>query len=91
MDQSLRSASLLSNSLHAHNILVNPNNPVELVAIIDWQSREMLPLYHHAQQPNFLDHDGPQVEGLEGASFDNRIKDGRKALNLFAAHKSWMG
>lgn len=44
---------------------MNHKNPTEVVGIIDWQSTELAPLFHHARQPYFLDYDGPPTRGLE--------------------------
>lgn len=64
-DQSITSPCLWHGDLHIGNILVNPDNPTEVVGIIDWQSTELAPLFYHARQPHLLDYDGPPIEGLE--------------------------
>ena len=47
------------------NIFVDPRKPTEVVGLIDWQSTELAPLFNNAQQPYFLDYDGPSIIGLE--------------------------
>ncbi|KAH6678552.1 hypothetical protein B0J14DRAFT_625117 [Halenospora varia] len=64
-DQSISSSHLWHGDLHVANIFVNPSKPTEIVGLIDWQSTELAPLYHHARQPQNIDYDGPQMVGLE--------------------------
>ncbi len=64
-DPSLSAATLWHGDTHAENIFVNPENPAEIIGIIDWQSTEIAPLFEYARKPGFLDHDGTSVEGLE--------------------------
>lgn len=64
-DQSIRSPCLWHGDLHVDNIFVHPNNPTEVLGIIDWQSTEVAPLFNHARQPHLLDYDGPPTLGLE--------------------------
>ncbi|EPE24799.1 Protein kinase-like (PK-like) [Glarea lozoyensis ATCC 20868] len=64
-DQSIGTSHLWHGDLHVANVFVNPSKPTEIVGIIDWQSTELAPLYFHTRQPQFLDFEGPQVEGLE--------------------------
>ncbi|KAL5331675.1 hypothetical protein ACEPPN_001210 [Leptodophora sp. 'Broadleaf-Isolate-01'] len=63
--RSICSSHLWHGDLHVANIFVNPSNPTEIVGLIDWQSTELAPLYHHARQPQILDYNGPPVIGLE--------------------------
>ncbi|KAI9709411.1 MAG: hypothetical protein M1812_007688 [Candelaria pacifica] len=65
VDQSIRSSCLWHEDLHHENILVNPQNPTEVISILDWQSTEVASLFSHARQPPFLNHDGPPMVGLE--------------------------
>jgi len=44
---------------------VNPNDPTEILAIIDWQSVELMPLFQNAGVPPFLQYDGMEGEGIE--------------------------
>jgi hypothetical protein len=64
-NQSIGTSHLWHGDLHVANVFVNPSKPTEIVGIIDWQSTELAPLYFQARQPQFLDFEGPQVEGLE--------------------------
>ncbi|OJJ42964.1 hypothetical protein ASPZODRAFT_154943 [Penicilliopsis zonata CBS 506.65] len=68
-DPSITSAFLWHPDLHAENIFVRPERPAEVLGIIDWQSSEVLPLFDHARQPYYLDHDGPPSTGLDPPAF----------------------
>lgn len=47
------------------NIFVNPENPSEITAILDWSSAEIAPLVVQAKPLELIDYEGPQLEGLE--------------------------
>lgn len=64
-DQSITTSCLWHDDLHVENIIVNPENPTEVLGIIDWQTTELAPLFQHARQPHFLDCNGPLVRGLK--------------------------
>jgi len=64
-DRSIASSCLWHPDLHQENIFVNPENPSEIVAIIDWQSTELAPLFNQVRQPYFLDYEGPPTQGFE--------------------------
>ncbi|KAE8355824.1 kinase-like domain-containing protein [Aspergillus coremiiformis] len=68
-DPSITSAFLWHPDLHAENIFVHPERPAEVLGIIDWQSSELLPLFDHARQPDFLDYDGPPSTGIDPPVF----------------------
>ena len=51
--------------LHEENIFVDANDPTVIMAIIDWQSTCIVPLFDHTVLPGFLDYDGPVVQGME--------------------------
>lgn len=51
--------------LHEENIFVNAEDPSDIIAIIDWQSTFVAPLFDHVIIPGFLKHDGPPVIGME--------------------------
>ncbi|EEH35874.2 phosphotransferase enzyme family protein [Paracoccidioides lutzii Pb01] len=87
VDQSITSSCLWHGDLHVENIFVDSKSPTEIVGIIDWQSTELAPLFHHARQPHLLDYDGPQLHGLERPSLpenllrlDNEAQKEAKAL-----------
>ena len=65
IDRSIASSCLWHPDLHQENIFVNPENPSEIVVIIDWQSTELAPLFNQVRQPYFLDYEGPPKQGLE--------------------------
>lgn len=66
-DNSMLRSHLWHCDLHSENVYVNPDNPCEVVGLIDWQSTDILPLFDQARQPYFLDYVGPRLSGLERA------------------------
>lgn len=64
-DPSITTSHVWHSDLHAENIFVNPDQPTEIVGIIDWQSVAMVPLFENSFQPALLDYDGPPLNGLE--------------------------
>lgn len=56
---------LWHDDLHEENIFVDAENPCEIVAIIDWQSSFVGPLFDHIITPAFLNYEGPAVNGME--------------------------
>lgn len=65
VDRPIASSCLWHPDLHQENIFVNPENPSEIVAIIDWQSAELAPLFNQFRQPYFLEYEGEPTQGLE--------------------------
>ncbi len=65
VDRSIASSCLWHPDLHQENIFVNSENPSEIVAIIDWQSAELAPLFNQFRQLYFLDYEGEPTHGLE--------------------------
>ncbi|KAF2722987.1 phosphotransferase family protein [Polychaeton citri CBS 116435] len=51
--------------LHEENIFVDADDPTVIMAIIDWQSTYIAPLFDHTMLPGFLNYDGPAVQGME--------------------------
>lgn len=87
-DESIQSPCLWHGDLHDENIFVNPDNPTEVVGMIDWQSTEVKPLFEHAGQPYFMNYDGPPTVGLERSTLPQDlaeldIEDQKKANNLY--------
>ena len=88
IDRSMSSSCLWHPDLHQENIFVNPENPSEIVAIIDWQSTELAPLFNQVRQPYFLDYEGPPTQGTERPELpDNydQLDDAlqKKAMSLY--------
>lgn len=86
-DPTMQTSHLWHCDLHVENIFVNPEKPTEVVAIIDWQSTSLEPLFMRGHQPCFLDYDGPPLMGLERPSFPTNLNEldpeaRRKARNL---------
>ncbi|KAL4954537.1 hypothetical protein BDW69DRAFT_193970 [Aspergillus filifer] len=50
--------------IHTEDVFVNPDDPAEITAFIDWQSTELAPLYNRVIQPYILDYDGPRLDDL---------------------------
>ncbi|MCJ1334837.1 hypothetical protein MMC09_000102 [Bachmanniomyces sp. S44760] len=87
-DRSMSSSCLWHPDLHQENIFVNPENPGQVVAIIDGQSTELAPLFNQVRQPYFLDYDGPATQGFERPELPNdydQLDDAprKKAFSLF--------
>lgn len=87
-DQSIVSSSLWHPDLHQENIFVKAENPSEIVAIIDWQSAELAPLFNQFRQPYFLDYEGGYTQGLERPKLpdnydqlDDKLQ--KKAMSMF--------
>ena len=88
VDRSIASSCLWHPDLHQENIFVNPENPSEIVAIIDWQSTELAPLFNQLRQPYFLDYEGPPTQGLERPELPgnyDQLDDAsqKKAMSLY--------
>jgi len=73
VDRSIASSCPWHPDLHQENIFVDTENPSEIVAIIDWQSTELAPLFNQSRQPYFLDYDGPPTQGLERPVFPDNL------------------
>lgn len=87
-DQSIAVSCLWHPDLHQENIFVNPENTSEVVAIIDWQSAELAPLFNQVRPPYFLDYDGSITEGLEQPKLPDNYKQldpvsRKKAMSLY--------
>jgi hypothetical protein len=62
--------------LHTGNIFVDPNDPVKIVGVIDWQSVHLSPLFLQARTPALLNFDGPLPE-----SFDVKLPEDFDSLS----------
>ena len=88
VDRSVASSYLWHPDLHQENIFVKAENPSEVVAIIDWQSTELAPLFNQFRQPYFLDHGGPATQGFERPELPgnyDQLDDAsqKKAMSLY--------
>ncbi|KAL1971012.1 hypothetical protein VTN77DRAFT_2846 [Rasamsonia byssochlamydoides] len=73
-DPSLTSGHLWHNDLHHENIFVNPEDPTEILGIIDWQSIQIAPLFDHCLDPSFINYDGTDVgDNLEPPKMPQNI------------------
>ncbi|KAL2018065.1 hypothetical protein VTK56DRAFT_1297 [Thermocarpiscus australiensis] len=59
--QGMLPGRLWHNDLHDENIFVNPAEPTQITAVIDWQSTQAAPLFDHNMDPAILDYRGPDV------------------------------
>lgn len=44
---------------------MNPDQPTEILSIIDWQAVNLSPLFLQARHPALIEFDGPILEGLQ--------------------------
>ncbi|KAL4969558.1 uncharacterized protein BDV14DRAFT_187118 [Aspergillus stella-maris] len=63
-DKNITTSHLWHDDIHVENVFVNPDDPSEIYAFIDWQSTELAPLYDHIIEPYTLDYDGPPLDDL---------------------------
>lgn len=63
-DPGLNTSHLWHNDLHHENIFVDPSQPTEITAIIDWQSTTIAPLTDHQLIPSIInsEYDGPPMD-----------------------------
>ena len=60
--------------LHTQNIFVDPEDPTEILGIIDWQFVSALPLFLQVTRPAFLDFNGPIPEELAKVSLPQNFE-----------------
>jgi hypothetical protein len=73
-DEEVSKPVLWHPDLHADNIFVNPNNPTEIVSVIDWQSVNLSPLSLQARHPGLIEFDGPIPEGLQSIELPDNFE-----------------
>ncbi|RMD44188.1 hypothetical protein DV735_g1027, partial [Chaetothyriales sp. CBS 134920] len=64
-DPSLVKPTLWHPDLHTENIFVDPDNPTNIVSIIDWQAVNIAPLFLQARHPSLIEFEGPITKGFE--------------------------
>jgi hypothetical protein len=64
-DPTLLRPTLAHPDFHTANICVDLDNPSEVTSILDWSSTEIAPLLVQARPLRMIDHEGPQLQGLE--------------------------
>ena len=84
-DRSMTASCLWHPDLHQENIFVDPERPGDIVAIIDWQSTEIAPLFNQLRQPYFLDYEGPPTRGLQRPE----LPDNYEQLESTEQKKAW--
>ena len=81
----MTSSCLWHPGLHQENIFVDPKHPSNIVAIIDWQSTEIAPIFNQLRQPYFLDYEGPPTIGFQKPE----LPDNYEQLNSALKNKAW--
>jgi hypothetical protein len=75
IDSSALSPTLWHSDLHADNIFVHPERPGEIVALVDWQSVRLGPLFLQGRPPGFLYFSGPKSEGFRAPTLPENFSD----------------
>ena len=60
--------------LHTQNFFVDPENPTQILGIIDWQSVSASPLFMQVTRPAFLDFNGSVPEELGKVSLPQNFE-----------------
>jgi hypothetical protein len=63
-DENITTSHLWHDDMQVENVFVNPDDPSEIYAFIDWQSTELAPPYDHIIEPYILDYSGPPLDDL---------------------------
>ncbi|PWY89763.1 phosphotransferase enzyme family protein [Aspergillus heteromorphus CBS 117.55] len=74
-DKTLSKPVLWHPDLHADNIFVNPDQPTEIISIIDWQAVNLSPLFLQARHPALIEFEGPIPEGLQSISLPDNFDE----------------
>ena len=67
-DKEISKPVLWHPDLHGDNIFVNPDQPTEIISIVDWQSVNLSPLSLQARHPALMEFEGPIPEGMKSIS-----------------------
>lgn len=71
---------------HSENIFVNPDDPTVVTAVLDWSGAEIAPLLVQTSQPQIIDYEGPEPEGLQRptkpSSFAEMSEEERRRARL---------
>jgi len=73
-DTAFTKPALWHPDLHADNIFVDPNDPTEIVSIIDWQAVNVSPLFLQARHPSLVEFEGPITQGFEPIKLPDDFK-----------------
>jgi hypothetical protein len=75
--------------VHTDNMFVRPENPTEIVGIIDWQSVHLSPLFLQARHPAPIGFNGPIPKGFElPENFDELSPAEQKDAKLLRSAQS---
>jgi aminoglycoside phosphotransferase (APT) family kinase protein len=88
-DSLITTSYLWHTDLHTENIFVNPDDPTQIIGIIDWQAASLVPLYENASLPALLDYEGPPLNGIERPEYPtdlDLLETGERARSV----DNWM-
>ncbi|CDM36459.1 hypothetical protein DTO013E5_6890 [Penicillium roqueforti] len=74
-DKEISKPVLWHPDLHGDNIFVNPDQPTEIISIIDWQAVNLSPLFLQARHPALIEFEGPIPEGLKAISLPDNFNE----------------
>ncbi|KAJ5406111.1 hypothetical protein N7465_007395, partial [Penicillium sp. CMV-2018d] len=74
-DKEISKPVLWHPDLHGDNIFVNPDQPTQILSIIDWQAVNLSPLFLQARHPALIEFEGPIPEGLKPARLPDNFDD----------------
>lgn len=74
-DKEISKPALWHPDLHGDNIFVNPDQPTEIISIIDWQAVNLSPLFLQARHPALIEFEGPIPEGLKRIRLPDNFDD----------------
>jgi hypothetical protein len=74
-DKEISKPVLWHPDLHGDNIFVNPDQPTQILSIIDWQAVNLSPLFLQARHPALIEFEGPIPEGLQRIRLPDNFDD----------------
>ncbi|KAJ6186450.1 hypothetical protein N7519_007751, partial [Penicillium mononematosum] len=74
-DKEISKPVLWHPDLHGDNIFVNPDQPTQILSIIDWQAVNLSPLFLQARHPALIEFQGPIPEGLKRIQLPDNFDD----------------
>ncbi|KAJ5476250.1 Aminoglycoside phosphotransferase [Penicillium sp. IBT 31633x] len=74
-DKEISKPVLWHPDLHGDNIFVNPDQPTEILSIIDWQAVNLSPLFLQSRHPALIELEGPIPEELQSISLPENFDE----------------
>ncbi|CAI7631491.1 unnamed protein product [Penicillium glandicola] len=74
-DKDTSKPALWHPDLHGDNIFLSPNQPTEILSIIDWQAMNLSPLFLQTRHPALIEFNGPIPEGLQSISLPENFDE----------------